>query len=199
MIMKNKMIRALGLSAVAVGLTIGSANAADTVTASASVTVLSTINIVEGTSLSFGTIAAFGDGTAAAETATLTLPADGSAASVAYSNTAADANIVEIVAGTPAQFDITGAAPNTVISITLPGAATTLTDPAGGTNTFTVNNFTKAIVLSGTAFTYDTDATGALSFAVGADLVTTAAGLTAAGEAYADSTYTGTYDVTVSY
>ena len=197
--MKNKLNRALGLSIIVAGMTAGVANAADTVTANASVTVLSTINIVNTTPMSFGTIAAFGDGSGGGDTATLTMPADGSATSVSYTTSSAEANVVEIVAGNVAQFDITGAAPNTVINVTLPGAASTLTDPAGGANTFSLDNFTKAIITSGTAFTYDTDATGALSFAVGADLITTAAGLTAQGEAYGNSTYTGTYDVTVSY
>ncbi len=199
--MKNKMTRAIGLSVFAAGFAAGSVQAADTVTSTATVQVLSTINIVETTALSFGTIAAFGDDTVAAETATLTLPADGSATSVALSATAADANIVEIVAGTPATYTISGAAPNTVISITLP-TTETLTDPsATSANTFTVDTWTKSIVTSGTAFVYDTNATGDLVFNVGANLVTTAVGLTstAVGEAYEDATYTSTYDVTVSY
>ena len=69
---------------------------------------------------------------------------------------------------------------------------------------FIVNAFTKTILSSGTAFTYDTDGTGALSFGVGADLVTednTHVGFVtgAISEPYDDSTYTGTYTVTVSY
>ncbi len=204
--MKNKMTRAIGLSIVAAGFAAGSVQAADTVTGSASVVVLSAISMVETTAISFGTIAAFADGTTAGTISTLTIPADGSAQSIVDAGTA---KIVEIAAGNAATYTISGAAPNTVITITLPDEVggyvlgdVLLTDPAAvSDDEFYIDNFTKSIVTSGTAFTYDTDGTGTLVFNVGADLLTTDQGFLIGdlGAPYDDATYTGTYDVTVSY
>ncbi|MDH5258744.1 MAG: hypothetical protein OEX07_12085 [Gammaproteobacteria bacterium] len=132
MMMKNKMIRALGLSSVAaVGLNMGIANAA-TLEGNAQVIVLSTINLVETAPLDFGTIAAFADNQATPlGQAVLTLPASGAATTLTWTGTAtvANANIVEIVAGSPGIFTVAGAAPNQALTVTT-ADTDVMTDPS---------------------------------------------------------------------
>ena len=197
------MIRALGLSAVAVGLTVGSANAG-VETGNAQVTVLSSITMTETVPLNFGTIAAFADDAVPANTATLTMPADGSGSSVSFTGgTAADANIVVIVEGTPGEFQVTGAAPNATLTLTL-GGEVDLTDPSGAsTDVFTFLTSGYYMTLNGSAntFTTDTDATGAMTFQVGGTIETIDTGMASGAvlEPYDDGTYTGTYTATISY
>jgi len=204
MMMKNKMIRALGLSAAAVGLTIGSANAG-LETGNAQVVVLSTITAAETVALNFGTIAAFADDDTPTNTATLTVPADGTAPAVTFTGgSAADANIVVITAGVPGEFQVTGAAPNAALTLTLATPTPTLTDPSGtSTNAFTFGAVGLYMTLngSGNTFTSDTDATGALTFQVGGTITTVDTGMTSAAvlTPYDDATYTGTYTVDISY
>ena len=203
MMMKNKMIRALGLSAVAVGLTVGSANAG-VETGNAQVTVLSTITMTETAPLNFGTIAAFADDAVNTNTALLTMPADGSGSSVSFpAGTAADANIVVIVEGNPGEFQVTGAAPNAVLSLTL-GGEVDLTDPSGASTdefTFLTTGYYMTLNGSGNTFTTDTDATGAMTFQVGGTIETIDTGMASAAvlEPYDDATYTGTYTATITY
>lgn len=197
------MIRALGLSAVAVGMSMSSANAG-VETGNAQVTVLSTITMTETAALNFGTIAAFADDATNTNTALLTMPADGTGSAVTFpAGTAADANIVVIVEGNPGEFQVTGAAPNAVLSLTL-GGEVDLTDPSGSSTdefTFLTDGYYMTLNGSGNTFTTDTDATGAMTFNVGGTIETidTAMASGAVLEPYDDGTYTGTYTATITY
>lgn len=199
MFMKNKIAQTMAFSAASMLVVSGSA-LAETVTANASVTVQNSFTLVETTPLSFGTILAIANDHTTADLATLVVNPDGVTADLATGGTAA--NIVSITPGTPATFTITGAAPNSVLTITDP-AAFTLTDPsATDAKDFDVDTFTKSVVTSGTPFTYDTDATGTLVFNYGATLTTEQPAGGAASDnaiAYENVTFTGTYTMTVNY
>jgi len=203
MMMRNKIFRAIGLSTAAVALAVGSANAG-TETGNAQVTVLSTITMAETAALDFGTIAAFADDATNTNVALLTMPADGTGSSVTWpvgNNT--QANIVVITEGNPGSFAVSGAAPNTVLTLTL-SAPVDLSDPSGTSAhefTFLTTGVYMTLNGSGNTFTQDTDATGAMEFNVGGTIQTVDTGMTSAAvlTAYDDATYTGTYAVTVSY
>ena len=202
MFMKNKISRIMAISAVSLLAATGVANA-ETVTGTTSVTVQNGFDLAETTPLSFGTVVAIANSNTAADLATLQVDSDGVTADVATPGNVA--SIVPIVAGTPGVFTVTNAAPNTLLTITLPanGTAADLTDPSGtDANTFTLDFFERTIVTSGTAFTADTDATGTLAFNVGATLGTTTPAGGAASDAtvpYENVTFTGSYTVMVEY
>ncbi|WP_067214795.1 DUF4402 domain-containing protein [Marinomonas gallaica] len=173
-----------------------SAFALEQVNGSATVIVQNSFTLQEDSGLDFGTVRASAD-TTGTTVATLTLPADGSASSVVQGT---NATIQEITPGAAATFSISGAAPSTALTLTLP-TSTTLTT-GGGTASFTVNNFI-AEVTSGpsngstyAASNLITDTAGAVTFSVGADLVTDD-GTPSAD--YLNGTYTGTYQVSVDY
>ena len=203
MMMKNKMIRALGLSAVAVGLSAGTANAV-VLPGNAQVVVSSAITMVETSPLDFGTIAAFGNQATPANTAILTIPSSGAAPTVGIGGAGVlgtDVNIISIIDGSPGIYSVTGAAPNTLLSVSTAGG-TFLTDPSlSTTNRFALTTTGAYMTLNGSAntFTTDTDATGALTFQIGGTLATDATGLTGTLQPYFDATYTGTFNVTVTY
>lgn len=174
--------------------------ALETLNSNATVTVNNAFTLAESSAMTFGTIRATADTTAAGATASLTLPADGSAGAVTAA-TPASANIVVITGGTPASFAITNAAPSTPLTLSLPAGIVNLTTP-GGTAAFTVDTF-NAIVRGGpndgdayAAANLITDATGAVGFDVGATLHTDAG---SPGSDYLDGTYTGSYTVQVDY
>lgn len=188
--------------AVAVASAMFSLNvAAETVTGNASVTVLNSFTLAETQALSFGTLVAFADddaGNNATDVATATIAA--SDGTVTYA-AAGNASLTEVSAGQVGIYTISGAAPNTVITITAPTSAT-LTDPSlTDTKQFTLGTFTTSVVTSGTPFTFDTDSTGTMVFNLGATLTTDATGTSgsSAAEAYADATFTGTFTVQADY
>lgn len=176
-----------------------SAFALETVNSTATVVVQNAFTLTESAAMTFGTIRATAD-TAATATASLTLPADGSAGAVT-AGTPASANIVIITAGTPASFAVSNAAPSTALTLTLPASAVSLTT-AGGTANFTVDTFVAQITSgpsNGSAYAASnliTDAAGAVTFDVGATLHTDA---TTPASDYLDGTYTGNYTVQVDY
>lgn len=190
----------LGVATAVAGALFAGQGLAETVTGNASVTVLNSFTLAETQALSFGTLVAFADDDAsgAGGTATAVLaPSDGT---LTITN-AGNASLTEVASGQVGIYTITGAAPNTVINLTLPSSAT-LSDPSGTeTKDFTLGSFTSSVVTSGTAFTYDTDATGQMVFNLGATLSTDATGASgsSAADAYADATYTGTFTVTADY
>ena len=193
---KNKLTRLLALTAVSTAM-LSSATFAETETFTASVEVQNSFDLTETIPLSFGIISAiFSD--VATDFSTLTVDSDGTSADIIVNGTAS--SIVPISAGTAGQFTIANAAPNTVLTIDTI-LDFDLTDPSGGTTRqFQISGFTLESISSGTPFAFDTDATGTLVFNVGATLTTDIQAL-AAGTAgpYDDTTYTGTFDVTVNY
>jgi hypothetical protein len=174
--------------------------AAESVTSTATVVVQNAFVLTENQALSFGTIRAKAD-TAGSTTASLIIPADGSAHSVTRTGTIAQSNIIEITAGAPATYSVSSAAPLTNLTITLPTTAIALTNN-NSVASFTIGSFGAHITSganSGAAYSasnLQTDANGAVNFSVGATLTTD--GSTPAAD-YTDGTFTGTYTITVSY
>ncbi|MFT2109965.1 DUF4402 domain-containing protein [Marinomonas sp. 2405UD68-3] len=178
---------------------------AETVNTTATVTVQNAFNLTEVTPLNLGTLRATAD-PAGTETATVVIPADGSAPTAATSGPPAALSV--LTAGTPATYTVDSAAGFTSLTLTLPGPTTTITVAAAaappGTPAFTLGTFTGYITSgpnSGTAYTtatpnLQTDATGTVSFSVGATLTTDA---TTTTSPYIDGDYTGTFPVIVVY
>ncbi|SBT17448.1 hypothetical protein MGA5115_01559 [Marinomonas gallaica] len=196
-----KQLKKIYLIAGVTTILTGNALAVETLNSNATVTVNNAFTLAESAEMTFGTIRASAD-TTNNVTASLTLPADGSAGTVTAATPAAS-NIVVITGGTPASFAITNAAPFTTLTLTLPSSAIDLVTP-GGDAQFTVDSF-NAVVSSGPndGDAYNsgtpnlrTDASGAVSFDVGATLITDA---TTPGSNYEDGTYTGSYTVQVDY
>lgn len=196
---KNKISCTMAVAAMA--LTFSGTVLAETGDGTASVVVQNNFDVTESQALSFGTVVAFADGAAAtdSDTATLVVSPDGTTTDAVTPGT--NASLLSVAPGTRAIFDVTGASPDTVLTIILPSDFT-LTDPSSATDAkiFTVTDFTQAIVTSGSAFTYDTDSSGNLSFAIGATLGTDNTDSGSSGAvAYENITFTGTYTVDVNY
>jgi len=168
-------------------------------------TVQNSFTIQESSSLTFGTIRAVAD--VSTNQATLIIGSDGTTVTA---NQASPAFITVVSDGTPATYTITGAAPNTRLTITDPSAVTlSHTNPTTTNNpTFTVNGFEYTVTTGGTSSPYtgsnlQTDGTGSASFSLGVTLSTQASATAAtAGDlsrAYEDGSYRGTYTMTVNY
>lgn len=197
MIKKTNIALALAtVSVVALGAV--AANAAESVTPTATVTVLNAFTLTSTTALNFGTISATGDGAATGVAATYAIAADGSP-TITNAGAAADDFIVSVVPGTQAVIDITDAAPNTIMTVTEPQAATTLTcglcPSAPNVLTFDVDTWVDDTT-GGPGGTVTTDGTGAATINMGATLTTTPDD---SSDIYEDGVYTGTYTVTVAY
>lgn len=203
--------------------------AAETATGTATVTVQNAFDFDQVTAINFGTLratqqldAAGGAGTIAySEVAKYTIVTDGgSNTQVPYSGSDADVRsaITEIVAGTPAEFAITNAAPFTTLTVTTGDPTTALDSDLNGdvsiVDTFTLTTPSSAtsimhayidntdVRISGGSNDGDTldlsqpqtDATGAVNLIVGANLY-----IKRGAAAVVDGAYTGSYTIEVSY
>lgn len=195
----NKLAVAL---AVTSGFFVSNLMAQVTVTGNAQVSVQNSFTLVETQDLTFGTVVAIGDDDAAVtnDVASMTIAANDGTATFTNGTLA---RLTEIVPGQVGIFDISGAAPNTAISLTLPAGPIQVTDPSNTyPEKFQISGFTSSVVTSGTPFTYDTTASGDLTFNVGATLSTdplAASGSGGNAVAYNDTIYTGTYTITADY
>lgn len=191
---------------------------AESVDITASVEVSNAFDMVASQQLSFGTISAFYDDTvgdgSGNSIATLTIPANPNNAIATASDDDTVAKIISIVDGAPAIIEVTGAAPDTALTITTPDVATTPisvtnVDPAI-TDTFEITGLTSyATVTGGSEFgtnattttkEFTTDGTGALTFNLGATLSSVDVdGGTGGLIAYGDGTYQATIPVSVDY
>lgn len=171
---------------------------AETVTGTASLTVQNAFSLVETTQLSFGTITvAAATGTHDSDDdATMVLSPEGGTPVI--TNAATGGAIGSIVAGTPATFDVSGAAPFTDLVVTMT-AGTTLTNAAAppGNGAFTLSAFaareTGATANIASLGSITTDLNGAKTFTLGATM-------TIDGSSdYIDGLYSGTYNVEVAY
>lgn len=184
-------------SAIALGAT---TLLAETVNTTASVTVQNAFNLTQVNPLSIGTIRAVAD-PAGTNQSTILIPADGSAPST---TTAANTSAAILVAGSPATYTVDGAAPFSSLTLTLPAGPVNVTASAAppGTPKFTLGTFAGYITSgpnSGTAYAaanLQTNATGEVSFSVGATLSTDSAVTTLP---YIDGAYSGTFPVIVVY
>lgn len=164
------------------GATEALAQATATGTGTANATIAKPITITPTADLDFGIIVPNGTGNGS-----LTVAVD-----TAGTRTIAGDVDGALLGGTvgAAAFDITGR-PNATYSITLPGAAATLTGASTGA-TMSVGSFLDSTGGAGGTLT-DPGGTG-----LGSDSFTVGATLTV-GETQADDTYSGTFDVTVAY
>jgi hypothetical protein len=201
MFIKNKTSHLLKLAILSTAILSSIPVIAETAPGStASVVVQNSFTVAETTPLSFGTVVAFANNNSSVtnDVATLVVSANPATADVIANG--ATAKLVTVVAGTPATFTISGAAPNTALTIT-PPAGFLLSDPsATDSKDFGVGTFTTFVTTSGTPFTFDTDGGGGMVFNMGATLTTDAALATAnVAIAYSSVTFTNTYTMTVNY
>ncbi|WP_022941860.1 DUF4402 domain-containing protein [Psychromonas hadalis] len=170
----------------------------------ATVTVANTITLDKITNLNFGTVAAKASTAGAADVATLILPADATATAITSPGTASFINIV--TPGSPATFEISGVAPDTSLTLDLPGSAITLEAPTPATN-FSVDGWSAFITSgpnAGSAYTdgspnLKSDVDGKVNFSVGATLSTDLRVDAKNVGTYTDDIYTGIFDITVNY
>ena len=206
MFIKNKTFRLIAFSALTAALVSSTSVTAETAGGTASILVQNSFTLVQTTPINFGTVVAIADDDAVAnvtDVGTLILSSDGVAADTITN--AGNASIIAIVAGTAATFTVSGASPNTTLTVTLPGAFNLIDGSATDNKVFIVNAFTTTVTQNGPNdnFSYVTDAGGNLVFNMGATLITdnvqTGSGASAA-EPYRDGvTYAGTYTMTVAY
>ncbi|WP_124748932.1 hypothetical protein [Alteromonas facilis] len=199
---------------VALSVVTATANA-ETLTVPATVTVDNTINFALTGTFDVGTIRATADPTSD-ECVGIVIPANPATATSAYvpggvgqpCNTGAGDAEIQIVGGsiTRPQFDITGLAAFTTLTVTVPTTATSMTlnpAPAGAPELQLINH--SVYQSSGTAgnVTLTTgsgsivaDASGNITFLVGATIITDPGTPTLA---YENTGYAGSFDVTVAY
>ena len=167
--------------------------------ATISVTVQNAFDLVEDTELSFGTIRATAD-PAGTNVATLAIAGDGSVTATPDNNS----TITQLTAGSVGQFTVSNAATFTDLTITFPGAATTLDNAIAPPTSpdFTVDTWVAVIRggandgLAYAASNLQTDNTGSVSFDVGATLSTDTVVSTSG---YIYDLYDGDYTITVDY
>lgn len=201
--MPNRFNKSLVALALSVGLLALPVAHATTVNIGASVTVNNTVNVAF-TPFNLGTVSATLDGAVTAETAKIVFSGNPATAPVATQGATSKSTMVVLTAGTPAVVTVSGAAPNYNLTVTLPAAPVTLTDPAGASShTFTLGTFTKHATTEGNNQTFGTTttATGDLVFGIGATLSTTVTGAVGAtsNQPYDETTYTTIFPVTINY
>ncbi|MCV2885896.1 hypothetical protein OE749_14450 [Aestuariibacter sp. AA17] len=206
--MLRNNLKLAGVSAIVLGALATSANA-ETLTVPATVAVDNSINFTLTGSLDFGIVRATVDNTAG-NCVGITLPANPASAlnstlgtAAAAACTGAGTAVLQNVGGTPARpsLQVAGLAPFTALTLTLPAAPVDLVlNPAPtGAPVLRLFDFT-AYQTSGTpaavTTTVTADASGAIAFNVGATLTTDPGTPTLT---YENTTYTGDFDVTVTY
>ncbi len=170
---------------------------AQTVTVDVDVDVLNTITIAKVNDLHFGQIAAIAD---AAKVASLALAVPGGAASITTTGTPAYIATVDATNRKVAQVSLDDAADGATLQVTISGVA----NPTNGAVAFTLtdwvysyNGAVSATATVGTPFavTY----TNAFNGGVNTIDIASKLNTNAAGTAYTDGNYDGSFDVTVSY
>jgi spore coat protein U-like protein len=190
---KTSYMAMAATAVIAFSLTTNSAQAQETVSSTATVVVQNAFTLTEVSGLDFGTIVALRDGAGGGAVSNIVVGAEAAnATTVTNAGGANDDRIIELTAGDRAEYAISAALPSTTFSIILPSTPVALNCAAcsGAQEDFTVNSF----VDDGADGTVTTDGTGAASFFVGAQLDTVSGTAT-----YEDGTYSGTYDVTVTF
>jgi len=163
---------------------------AQTATYSAQVTVQNAFTIGEVTPLNLGTIAAISSSTAGTQ-AQLSLNAGTGVTTLTQGSGGSNSRVLAIAPATRGQIAVTNAPPSTLLTVSNPGSTYNLSNPAAPAGTPNLV-FTPAYAAVG--FNYTTSATGGLTINVGGVLATEAS-----ANPYVDGTYTGTYQVQISY
>lgn len=193
-----KKLKYLLLGSIAAGsLFIGTELQAQTANMTANVSVQNTLTLATPAQLNFGTIAAIRDAT---NTATVSIDTAGTATVATGGGTAATA-IVDGAAISAGQVTVADGANGATLNITIDNVI----DPVNGTESFALDGFTTSwndgadqTQTIGAAFTETFDSAfggGTNTLDIGATITTTLA----AGTAYTDGAYAGTYDVVFSY
>jgi Domain of unknown function (DUF4402) len=176
-----------GAAAVLVSLVCVPAFAqSETLSTNVSATVQNSFTLTETTALDFGVFVAIAD-TVGSNTATLTVLATGGAPS-ASNNAPAQFIIVDASSATNGVFGVSNAAPNTTLNVSTVDTNATCGTCGGGNPILT-------LVSTPQSATATTDGTGAATINVGATLTTA----TTPAQQYADGTYTGSFNLVVSY
>lgn len=160
----------------------------ETVSSNVTAVVQNNFTLVETNAINFGTVVAVADTANGGNTATLTIAAN-SATPTPGNNAPAQFIIVDSTAAQNGVFDVTGAAPSTVLNI----STGTLADLTCGACSGTPPDLTLTSVTPANA-TETTSGAGAVTINVGA-VITTVAG----GNQYTDGTYVGSFVLTVAY
>jgi len=196
----NKIAKFLSVTIV---LAASGTTSAATINSSATVTVNNVILLTEDAALNFGSVRATAEMTAAIGAVLILDPATGVISAGANVGTATTAELSSLSAGNAGSYSVSDAATFTELTLTLPSTAITLAASSVPTSNpvFTVDNFTATVVGTGQDATLPTnlitDATGAVSFNVGASLGTDLSANTTT--TYIDADYTGSYTITVVY
>lgn len=200
--MKSSTIKRLALSIAVSGTMATGPVMADTFNATAEV--LNTITLTETTPLNFGTIFAVADADADDTTlATLVVSTAGavSQGSATDGGGGTASNLVALGGHVAGLLTISGAAAFTDLTVTV-GTGATLVSLIHSSGSPNVTPFTlDAIVTSpASGSTGQTDASGGLTILVGGTIGAEEGGTgTNFTSGYLDGTYTGSYDVSVSY
>ncbi len=204
MFKRNKLHTALVVTSVAL---MSSAAVAETTSGTASVEITNAFSLVETTSISFGNLQLTNDTSSGTNgVVVVSIPGDANPMTLTAADpTEASGNI--LAQGNPAVFDVTGAAPFTTMTIDLSGLnAVTLTNsdapPATPTLTMDLSGTDQAFVVGGANDGLDlatgdlvTDANGAVGLSLGGTLTSD----DSATAVYADGTYSGSYNLTITY
>lgn len=158
-------------------------------TYSTQVIVQNAFTIAETTPLNLGTIAAISSNTAGTQAAINLNPGTG-ATSYAQGLGGSGSRLLAVAPPTRGMVAVTHAPPNTVLTVSNPGASYDLTNAAApGTPPLV---FTPAYAAVG--FNYVTSASGTLNINVGGTLTTTQSPI-----AYVDGVYSGGYQLQITY
>ncbi|TKB54951.1 DUF4402 domain-containing protein [Ferrimonas aestuarii] len=200
------MPKPLALALAVSTLALSQVAVAETVSATATVTVRNAFTLTEDSALNFGEIRATPDptaGTTPANVATIALNSNGSWGAPSLGGVA---NIQVLSGGAPATFTVSGVAPFSNLTLTLPTTPVNLTTGSAppGASKLIVNAFEATITSganSGTRYAsagdLQADVSGEVTFAVGATLSTD--NVDNVGASYMDTAYSGTYTVEVTY
>ena len=177
-------------SAVALSLAVFAFCASDAMAEDAGtnvdVVVQNAFTFTEDTALNFGTMVAISD-----PTFTATVAIDPTTGIGAPASGGGSAQIIPLGGSAQGAFTVSGAAPNTQLTLTLPASVTLNCAACSGSQPdFTVNAFLDNAVGADVL----TDGSGGATFNVGATLNT----ITSANP-YEDGTYSGAYTVSVNY
>lgn len=199
----DKTIKVLSASVMAGMFAFSSVASAETASFNAGVTVQNAFTLTKDADLDFGTIRAQAD-TVGTNASSMVLSADPNAAQAAPTVGASNTNLAILVPGAPGAFSVSGVSPFAALDIAENSGNTTISAAAAppGTANFTVGTFTFYVTSGPNVGAYaaagdlQADASGAVSFNVGATLTTDA---TTPSADYIDGAYAGSFQIEVTY
>ena len=184
-------------------LLVSAAQAQETVSSVATATVQNAFTLDETAAISFGTVRATADPAGTVQ-ASIIIPANPTIDPSTPASGVAAAVMQILVPGTPGEYAVSGVAPFTSLTLTVPTGDINLTGASAPPSApkLIADNWSGYILTGPNANTayaasnLQTDAAGEVTFAVGATLNTDDAASTTA---YIDAVYSGNYDIVVEY